>query len=199
MHGRSAAASSAKSPVAATRTRKSVYARVVGAMGSRSSAAGRDAELRGIRAVEVHLGPGRGLQEVGEARQRVEIGRPRRRETEQAAVLDEEPVVLPHPVPEALEVERAVADAPDERMRVLGLPDRVRQAPEARREGLAGRDAAGRRGHGAGDAGSRRRTGSSPAGAVPVHSVTSPCAMPIRSSTRPTVWSTRSRIVLGRW
>ncbi len=39
MHGNSAAASSAKSPVAATRSRKSVYARVVGAMGSRSSSA----------------------------------------------------------------------------------------------------------------------------------------------------------------
>ena len=78
-----------------------------------------------------------GLEQVGEARERVEVGRPRRGESKQAAVLDQEAVVLPDPVPEALEVERPVTDPPDERMCVLSLPYRVRHATEVRREGLA--------------------------------------------------------------
>jgi len=86
--------------------------------------------------VEVHLRPCRGLEEVGEARERREVGRPRGGEAEEPAVLDQESVVLADPVLEALDLERAVADPAHERVVVLGAPDGVSQRAE--RVGEAG-------------------------------------------------------------
>jgi hypothetical protein len=60
------------------------------------------------------------LEQVGEAGDRVEVGSSRRRQREEAAILDQEQVVLADPEGESLDLKRAVANAPYERMGVLG-------------------------------------------------------------------------------
>ena len=59
-----------------------------------------------------------------------EVRRPRGAEREQARVVDQEQVVLPHVAGERLDGERAVADAAHGRVVVLRLPQRVRVGSE---------------------------------------------------------------------
>jgi hypothetical protein len=72
-----------------------------------------------------------------EAPHRLQVRRPRGGEGKQAAVLDQEEVVLPHPELELLHVDGARADATHERMVVLRLPDRIGDRAKAVGKALA--------------------------------------------------------------
>ena len=95
-----------------------------------------DAELLRVGAVERHLGC---ESLIGERRQLghgCEVGGASGGRGEHTGVLDEEPIVLPHPVPEARQIQPAVADASDEWVGVLRLPHRVHDPSEAVAEAL---------------------------------------------------------------
>src|SRR5215467_1017837 len=84
--------------------------------------------------MEGHLGSSGGPQQFSEPGQSREVRRAGGGERQEAAIFDQEAIVLADPVFEACPLQCSVADTANERMRVLSGPDLVGGLSQAIRE-----------------------------------------------------------------
>jgi hypothetical protein len=82
-----------------------------------------NAELGCVGTMQAHLGLQNSGQQFCEARHRLEVRTACNSQGQQAPVVDEKQVILPHPHFELLDVQRTVSDPAHKRVLVLRLPD----------------------------------------------------------------------------